>query len=314
MATETAESTGQAVGGRLLDRRRVERLLRAGLYGFSALMMLFLWVPLLIIVVLSVAESPNLLPFEGFTPEHYLRLPGQQSLKGSVAISMFVATVSAVIATAIGVLASFALTRYRFRFREIYRTFGIVPMIIPGIILGVGLRFYFRLLAGIQLGFLATVLTHSLYGIPFVLLIVTARLYTFDEALEEAARDLGADPITTFRDVTLPVIAPAVGAGFMFAWIRSFEDYIRVLFVSGPNLAPSFIRNSAVAPEFLTNVTPLTRWMFGKMTKASAENLLLLNAVSTLIVLAIAIALAIAMNIGNVSGYVAGSPDDDAEE
>jgi ABC-type spermidine/putrescine transport system permease subunit II len=189
-------------------------------------------------------------------------------------------------------------------------------MIIPGIILGVGLRFYFRLLANIQLGFLATVLTHSLYGIPFVLLIVTARLYTFDEALEEAARDLGADPITTFRDVTLPVIAPAVGAGFMFAWIRSFEDYIRVLFVSGPNLAPSFIRDSAVAPRFLrTDVDPLTQWMFGKITKASAENLLLLNAVSTLIVLAIAIALAIAMNLGNVTGYVAGTPaEDDAEE
>ena len=296
MATETAESTEQAAGGRLLDRRRVERLLRAGLYGFSALMMLFLWVPLLIIVALSVAESPNLLPFEGFTPEHYLRLPGEPKLKGSVTISLFVATVSAAVATAIGVLASFALTRFRFRFREIYRTFGIVPMIIPGIILGVGLRFYFRLMADIQLGFLTTVLTHSLYGIPFVLLIVTARLYTFDEALEEAARDLGADPITTFRDVTLPVIAPAVGAGFMFAWIRSFEDYIRALFVSG------------------VGVEPLTQWMFGKITKASAENLLTLNAVSTLIVLAIAIALAIAMNVGNVSGYVAGTPDDDAEE
>ena len=296
MATETAESTEQAAGGRLLDRRRVERLLQVGLYGFAALMMLFLWVPLLVIVVLSVAESPNLLPFEGFTLEHYLGLPGEPGLQGSVAISLFVATVSAAVATAIGVLASFALTRYRFQFREIYRTFGIIPMIIPGIILGVGLRFYFRLMADVQLGFLTTVLTHSLYGIPFVLLIVTARLYTFDEALEEAARDLGADPITTFRDVTLPVIAPAVGAGFMFAWIRSFEDYIRALFVSG------------------VGVEPLTQWMFGKITKASAENLLTLNAVSTLIVLAIAVALAVAMNLGNVTGYVAGAREDTDDE
>jgi len=169
-------------------------------------------------------------------------------------------------------------------------------MIIPGIILGVGLRFYFRLMADIQLGFLTTVLTHSLYGIPFVLLIVTARLYTFDEALEEAARDLGADPITTFRDVTFPVIAPAVGAGFLFAWVRSFEDYIRALFVSG------------------VDIEPLTQWMFGKITKASAENLLTLNAVSTLIVLAIAIALAVVMNLGNVTGYVAGTAAEDDEE
>jgi ABC-type spermidine/putrescine transport system permease subunit II len=302
MATETGEPTDpgepteQAVGGRLLDHRRVERLLQAGLYGFAALMMLFLWVPLLVIVVLSVAESPNLLPFEGFTLEHYLALPGEPGLQGSVGVSLFIATVSAAIATAIGVLASFALTRYRFRLREVYRTFGIIPMIIPGIILGVGLRFYFLLMVDLRLGLLTTVLTHSLYGIPFVLLIVTARLYTFDEALEEAARDLGADPITTFRDVTLPVIAPAVGAGFLFAWVRSFEDYIRALFVSG------------------VDVQPLTQWMFGKITKASAENLLTLNAVSTLIVVAIAVALAVAMNLGNVTGYVAGTAEGDDGE
>ncbi|PSQ40770.1 ABC transporter permease, partial [Halobacteriales archaeon SW_12_71_31] len=139
--------------------------------------------------------------------------------------SFGVATLSATIATAIGVLASFALTRYRFRLRELYRTFGIVPMIVPGVILGVGLRFYFQFLLPVEPGLLATVLTHSLYGLPFVLLIVTARLYTFDESLEEAARDLGADPLTTFRDVTFPVVAPAIAAGFLFAWIRSFEDY-----------------------------------------------------------------------------------------
>jgi len=194
------------------------------------------------------------------------------------------------------VLASFALTRYRFKFQELYRTFGIVPMIIPGVILGVGLRFYFQFLLPIGPGVPATVLTHSLYGLPFVLLIVTARLYTFDESLEEAARDLGADPLTTFRDVTFPVVAPAIGAGFMFAWIRSFEDYIRALFVSG------------------VDVTPLTQWMFGKITKASAENLNLLNSVSTLIVIAIGIGLALAMNLGNVTGYVAGTPGEDDEE
>jgi ABC-type spermidine/putrescine transport system permease subunit II len=291
--TDPGERAGRGVTGRLLDRHRVEGLLRAGLYGFAALMMLFLWIPLLVIVVLSFAESPTLLPFEGFTLEHYLGLAGEASLRESVVVSFLIATLSAAIATALGVLASFALTRYRFTLREIYRTFGIVPMIIPGVILGVGLRFYFRLMVDIPLGFVSTVLTHSLYGLPFVLLIVTARLYTFDESLEEAARDLGADPITTFRDVTLPVIAPAVGAGFLFAWVRSFEDYIRALFVSG------------------ITIQPLTQWMFGKITKASAGNLLTLNAVSTLVVLAIAVALAIAMNVGNVTGYVAGTPDDE---
>ena len=301
MATETGETaessepTAETVDTRLLGRRRVERLLRVGLYGSAALMLLFLWVPLLIIVFLSFTESPNLLPFEGFTLRNYTRIPGENNLRPSVVTSFGVATLSATIATVIGVLASFALTRYRFRLRELYRTFGIVPMIVPGVILGVGLRFYFQFLLPLEPGFSTTVLTHSLYGLPFVLLIVTARLYTFDESLEEAARDLGADPLMTFRDITFPVVAPAIGAGFLFAWIRSFEDYIRVLFVSG------------------VNVTPLTQWMFGKITKASADNLNLLNSVSTLVVVVIGIALALAMNYGNVTGYVAGTAHDDEE-
>jgi len=294
---ETAESPEPAeeFADSLLGWRRTEELLRVGLYGTAALMLLFLWVPLLVIVFLSFTQSPNLLPFEGFTLRNYTRIPGEPNLWSSAVMSFAIATVSAAIATVIGVLASFALTRYRFTLRELYRTFGIVPMIIPGVILGVGLRFYFQFLLPVDPGVLATVLTHSLYGLPFVLLIVTARLYTFDESLEEAARDLGADPMTTFRDVTFPVVAPAIGAGFMFAWIRSFEDYIRALFVSG------------------AGVTPLTQWMFGKITKASAENLDLLNSVSTLIVLVIAVGLAAAMNLGNVTGYVAGDVEDDEE-
>lgn len=294
--TEPAERTGEEFGNRLLDWRTQEQLLQVGLYGTAALMLLFLWVPLLVIVFLSFTESPNLLPFEGFTLRNYRVIPGEPNLQPSVVTSFSIATLSATIATAIGVLASFALTRYRFRLRELYRTFGIVPMIIPGVILGVGLRFYIEFLLPLEAGFLGTVLTHSLYGLPFVLLIVTARLYTFDESLEEAARDLGADPLTTFRDVTFPIVAPAIAAGFLFAWVRSFEDYIRALFVSG------------------VNVTPLTQWMFGKITKASAENLNLLNSVSTLVVLVIAVALAVAMNYGNVSGYVAGTAHEDDEE
>ena len=137
------------------------------------------------------------------------------------------------------------------------------------------------------------VLAHSLYGLPFVLLIVSARLYTFDESLEEAARDLGADPFTTFRDITLPMIAPAVGAGFLFAWIRSFEDFIRALFLTNIN-----------APV-------ITQWMFQQIEELNAPKL---NPVATMIVAIIAVALAIAMNVGNVTGYVAGTREGTDDE
>jgi spermidine/putrescine transport system permease protein len=288
MATETSEST-ETVGAtdRLVGHQTVERLLGTSLYVVSGLLLLFLWVPLAIIIFLAFAENAvTIFPFEGLTLDNFRLALRSDSMRASLAGSFTIATVAASVATVLGVLASFALTRYRFRLREVYRTFGIIPMVIPGIILGVALRIYFQNLLGILPGFATVVLAHSLYGLPFVLLIVSARLYTFDESLEEAARDLGADPLTVFRDVTLPVIAPAVGAGFLFAWIRSFEDYIRALFLTGPN----------------TDV--LTIWMFSRIRQLDAPEL---NAVSALIVFGIAIALAVAMNVGNVTGYVAGT-------
>ncbi|OSP08425.1 spermidine/putrescine ABC transporter permease [Halorubrum ezzemoulense DSM 17463] len=288
MATETSESTETAgATERLVGHQTVERLLGTSLYVVSGLLLLFLWVPLAIIIFLAFAENAvTIFPFEGLTLDNFRLALRSDSMRASLAGSFTIATVAASVATVLGVLASFALTRYRFRLREVYRTFGIIPLVIPGIILGVALRIYFQNLLGILPGFATVVLAHSLYGLPFVLLIVSARLYTFDESLEEAARDLGADPLTVFRDVTLPVIAPAVGAGFLFAWIRSFEDYIRALFLTGPN----------------TDV--LTIWMFSRIRQLDAPEL---NAVSALIVFGIAIALAVAMNVGNVTGYVAGT-------
>ncbi|TKX73555.1 ABC transporter permease [Halorubrum sp. GN11_10-6_MGM] len=294
MATDTSESTETAPStDRLIGHQTVERLLGTSLYVVSGLLLLFLWVPLAIIIFLAFAENAvTIFPFEGFTLDNFRLAVSSDSMRASLAGSLTIATVAASVATVLGVLASFALTRYRFRLREVYRTFGIIPMVIPGIILGVALRIYFQNLLGILPGFATVVLAHSLYGFPFVLLIVSARMYTFDESLEEAARDLGADPITVFRDVTLPVIAPAVGAGFLFAWIRSFEDYIRALFLTGPN----------------TDV--LTIWMFSRIRQLDAPEL---NAVSALIVFGIAIALAVAMNVGNVTGYVAGTVTEEEE-
>ncbi|SFR61283.1 ABC transporter permease [Halorubrum sodomense] len=291
MATETAESNETTEPTRLVGHQQVEKLLSTSLYVVSGLLLLFLWVPLAIIIFLAFAENAvTIFPFEGFTLDNFRLAISSDSMRSSLAGSFTIATVAASIATILGVLASFALTRYRFRLREMYRTFGIIPMVIPGIILGVALRIYFQNLLGILPGFTTVVLAHSLYGLPFVLLIVSARLYTFDESLEEAARDLGADPITVFRDITLPVIAPAVGAGFLFAWIRSFEDYIRALFLTGPN----------------TDV--LTIWMFSRIRQLDAPEL---NAVSALIVFGVAVALAVAMNVGNVTGYVAGTVADE---
>jgi ABC-type spermidine/putrescine transport system permease subunit II len=270
-----------------------ERGLKYGLYGVAALLLVFLWTPLLVMMFLSFAENAStIFPFRGFTLANYAATFADAGLMTALLRSVQIATIAASIATVLGVLASFGLVRFEFPFKEVYRTFGILPMIIPGIVLGIALLIYFQTLLGVITGFWTVVLTHSVYGLPFVLLPVTARLYSFDRSLEEAARDLGADPITTFRDVTLPVIGPAVAAGFLFAWIRSFEDFIRVYFVRG-------------------TLDVLTTAMFAMIKYGAAPKM---NALSSFIVFVIAVALAVAMNLGNVTGYVAGTGDEDDGE
>ena len=298
-AVETTETT-PATDTRLIDHRTVEWLLKWLLQFVAGMLLVFLWIPLAVMIFLSFAENAStLFPFEGWTLVHYQATFADGTLITSVLNSVQIATYAATIATVIGVLMSFALARYVFPLKQTFRTFGILPMVIPGVVLGIALLIYYRtLLSELPVigdafvpGFWTVVITHSVYGIPFVVLIVTARMYTFDESLEEAARDLGADPITTFRDVTFPIIAPAIGAGFLFAWIRSFEDFIRVWFVKG-------------------TFDVLTTKMFGMIKHGAAPKM---NAISSLIVFAIAIGLALAMNFGNVTGYVAGTVDEDEE-
>ncbi|WP_313695227.1 ABC transporter permease [Halorarum halobium] len=286
----TSERASSHDGGFLLGRQRRNQLLKWALYAVAGCLLVFLWIPLLVMFVLSfTVNASTIFPFEGLTLAHYAATFSDSGLMRSLLNSVVIATLSASIATVLGVLASFALARYDFPYKELYRTFGILPMVIPGIVLGMALLIYFRTLLGLTPGFLTLVLTHSVYGFPFVLLIVTARLYTYDESLEEAARDLGADPLATFRDVTLPIVGPAVGAGFLFAWIRSFEDFIRAFFVRG-------------------TADVLTTSMFSMIKYGTAPKM---NAVSTFIVAVIAVVLAVAMNLGNVTEYVAGTGEEE---
>jgi len=290
MSRKTSTSIGVSLGQvTSLDYEQRERLVRNGFYAFTGLMLLFLWLPLFFVVFLSFGENPvTVLPFEGFTFAHYSETFADTGLWTSFFTSVQVATVASSIATVMGVLASFGVVRHDFTFKETFRSFAIMPIIIPGVILGVALLIFFRSVLDIPTGIPTIILTHSVYGFPFVFLPVTARLISFDRSLEESARDLGADPIEAFRDITLPIIAPAIGAGFLFAWIRSFEDFVRAFFVSG-------------------TADVLTTEMFGMITYGFANKL---NTTSTIIMVLIAITLALAMNFANVTQYVARSENE----
>lgn len=254
------------------------------LYGFTALTLVFLWLPLTVMVFLSFAENAStVFPFQGFTFEHVVAALTDGTIVRSVLNSLFVATVASGIATVIGVLASFALARYDFPWKDAYRTALVTPMIVPGIVLGLGLLVFFNTIVGMDLSLFTIILTHSLYGLPFVVLMVSSRLYAFDTSVEEAARDLGADQWEVFWEITFPIVRPAIMAGAVFAFIRSFEDFIRAFMVQGTG-----------------NVLTVTMFSLIKYNSTAK-----MNAISTVIIFVIAVALAIGMNLGSVVEYAA---------
>jgi len=271
------------VSARLDEAIREHNLTSRLFYSYTVLLVLFLWLPLVIVVFLSFAENPTaVFPFEGFTFEHFTATAANENLIESAFVSLQVATVSATLATMLGVLASFGIARYDFRLKGLFVTSSILPLIIPGVIFGTSFFIFFDTLLDSGTGFVPLVLAHSAYGFPFALLAVLSRLYTFDESLEEGARDLGATVPETFWDITFPIIRPAIAAGFLFAFIRSFEDFTRALFISG-------------------QLDVLTIEMFSLINQGGTVPM---NVVSTLILAVVTVAVLVAMSIGNVVGHV----------
>jgi putrescine transport system permease protein len=145
-----------------------------------------------------------------------------------------VALVSATLATILGTLAAVTLTRYgRFRGRALFTGMVYAPLVMPEVITGLSLLLLFVTI-GLDRGFWTVTIAHTTFAMCFVTVVVQSRLVTFDRSLEEAAMDLGATPLTTFISVTLPLIAPAIAAGFLLAFTLSLDDLVIASFTSGP--------------------------------------------------------------------------------
>ncbi|MEZ3163382.1 ABC transporter permease [Halorubrum sp. RMP-47] len=262
--------------------RVISTFVSYGMWALTIGIVVFLWLPLSQIIALSFTENSVLFPLGGVTLQNYVSLFTNESLLAAARQSALVATVSAAVATLIGVPLGFALARHSFRGRSALRGLVIVPLLMPGIIMGISLLVLFRVV-GLSSGFFTTVLAHSVYGLPFIVLPVVARLAVFDRKLEEGARDLGADGRSVLQDVTLPIISPAIAAGFVFAWLRSFEDFIRVFFVGG-------------------TMDALTKEMYGMVVYSQGTEAM--DPMATIIVLIVSIALAIAINLRDILEYV----------
>ena len=209
---------------------------------YFILFFLFTYAPLFVLVIFSFNDSIIMgFPLKGFTLKWYDMFIHDQAAISSIVNSVNVGVVSASIATIAGLMAALAIVRHEFPGRGLYTNIMMMPMVIPGILLGISLLTLFDFF-GISLSLLTVITGHALMGLPLAVLVMMARLIGFDPTLEEAAMDLGADQIRTFREVTLPIILPGIVVSFMMAFTTSLEDVAVAFFTIGyENTLPIYV-------------------------------------------------------------------------
>jgi spermidine/putrescine transport system permease protein len=218
-------------------------LMRAALTSWATLVYLFLFVPIGLLVAFSFnANKYGTFPFTGWTTAWYAQVFGDYQIKDALTTTLRVALFVTIISTVVGTAAAFPLVRSKLRFRSAVRVGMTLPIMIPGLLIGVSLLVFLTNVFHLQLSVWTAVLGQSVYTTPFVLLIVAARLQGFDQSLERAASDLGANTFNRLRYVVLPLIAPAVFAGALFAFTLSLDEFIITLFlIGGSNTLPLYI-------------------------------------------------------------------------
>lgn len=223
-------------------RRGGLRLGQLTLGANALLVFLFLYAPIFILIVFSFNATRSLAVFTGFSTGWYTALASNADLLAAARSSLTIALVSTAASTVIGTLTALAVDRYRFRLRTAFDANLYLPIVIPEIVMGISLLLFFNqalfpalrkvgVLASTGMGTITV--SHIAFNVPFVYIIVRARLADFDRRLEEAAQDLGADEWRTFRRVTLPLLMPGILGGALLAFTLSLDDYLITVFTKG---------------------------------------------------------------------------------
>jgi spermidine/putrescine transport system permease protein len=239
-----------AIAARAVPRRRGFSLawVRGHLLTlYAALALVYLFLPIAIVVLFSFNAPKGRFNYtwEGFTLRNWTNPFGYPGLRGALEVSLEIAALSSLIATALGTLIALALVRYRFRGRGLTNLLIFLPMSTPEIVMGASLLTLF-LNRGIATGFMTIFIAHVMFNISYVVVTVKARLVGFDRHLEEAAMDLGANEWTTFTKVTLPLIAPGIMAAALLAFALSIDDFVITYLNAGAVITfPLFVWGAA---------------------------------------------------------------------
>lgn len=255
---------------------------KLGWWGFRALclaVLAYLLIPILVIIPLSFSDSTFLFyPITKWSLRWYENLFSSDDWVRAARNSFIVAPLATVLATVLGVTAAVGLARAKFRFKGILISLLIAPMIVPVVIVGVSTYLLFA-----NLGFADTyaglIIVHAALGAPFVLTTVLATLQNFDNNLVRASLSAGVTPLMTFFRVTLPVIAPGVISGALFAFATSFDEVVVTLFLAGPeqttlprqmfagireNISPTIAAVATLLIVFTTSLLLVLEWLRGR--------------------------------------------------
>jgi spermidine/putrescine transport system permease protein len=202
----------------------------------------FVFLPIVVTIRYAFGTSRYFVwPPTGFTLVWFDEALGNPLLLEAFKNSLIIAFSTMVLATALGTVSAFGMARVAFKGKQAINGLFLLPIVTYGIIAAVSLLIFFNAI-NFKPGVVATILGHTTFLFPFVLVVVSARLVNFDVSLEEAAMDLGARPVRTFFDVTLPLISPAIIAGALFVFTLSFDDFILSFFLIGnTNTMPTYI-------------------------------------------------------------------------
>lgn len=194
----------------------------------------FLYIPILLLVIYSFNDSKLVTVWGGWSTKWYSGLLQNDALIDAAWVTLRVALVSATVATILGTLAAIVLVRMgRFRGRTLFSGLVFAPLVMPEVITGLSLLLLFVAL-GFDRGYWTVTIAHATFAMCFAAVVVQSRLHDFDKSVEEAAMDLGAPPVRTFFEVTLPIIAPAVISAWLLAFTLSLDDLVIASFTTGP--------------------------------------------------------------------------------
>lgn len=200
----------------------------------NGLICLFLLAPILVVIVTSFSADQFMqFPPSGWSLRWYEAFFNDRRLMDGLVLSFTLACVTAVVAGLIGSLAAYALIRFKSRFVPLIRSLHTAPLITPGVVTGLALLIYLGAI-GLRGSFLTLLVAHVVLSIPFVIMIVTAGLQSFDNAIEEAAVSLGANRLVAFLTVTAPAVKVSVISAGLFAFLNSFDEVVVTLFLPGP--------------------------------------------------------------------------------